>query len=65
MAKILVIDDDPALVSSVKELLEMEGHEVITAASGEEGLDMVLKEIPTAIILELMLPGIDGFDVAR
>jgi len=63
--KILVVDDEPTLVATVKYNLEREGYRVVTAVDGESGLSMARVERPDLIILDLMLPGLDGFEVCR
>jgi len=63
--KILVVDDEPTLVATVKYNLEREGYQVVTAVDGESGLSMARVERPDLIILDLMLPGLDGFEVCR
>ncbi len=63
--KILIIEDEKALVSGMKLNLEFEGYEVISALDGEEGLSKGLSEAPDLILLDLMLPKKDGLDVCR
>jgi DNA-binding response OmpR family regulator len=63
--KVLLVDDEPTLVATVKYNLEREGYQVVTAADGESGLSMARVERPDLIILDLMLPGLDGFEVCR
>jgi DNA-binding response OmpR family regulator len=63
--RILVIDDDPDIVRFVKASLEREGHAVRTASDGEEGLRLALAEPPDLVLLDLMMPGLDGFEVLR
>lgn len=55
MAKILIIDDDPDIVTAAKMTLESANHEVISATSGEEGLEKVKAEKPDLIILDVMM----------
>jgi two-component system, OmpR family, alkaline phosphatase synthesis response regulator PhoP len=62
---ILVIDDEPYIRELLQYTLEKEGYAVISAASGEEGLDLARRNHPALILLDLMLPGIDGIDVCR
>ena len=62
---ILVIDDEPAIVQVIRERLEREGFEVRAAGSGGEALRSVVAEVPDLLILDLMLPDQDGFDVLR
>jgi DNA-binding NtrC family response regulator len=63
--KILVIDDEPILRDSLKVALETSGYEVLTAKSGEEGLDLFHKEPPDLVLLDHWLPGINGDEVLR
>ena len=65
MAKILVVDDEPALVSTIGYNLRREGHEVLTAGDGVRALDLARREHPDVIVLDLMLPKMDGLDVCR
>ena len=65
MAKILVIDDDPDLVESVTMILESRNHEVIQAYGGIEGLEKAKAEKPDAIILDVMMPDKDGYEVCK
>ena len=63
--KILVVDDESDIVSLVQYNLEKEGFKVITASDGQEALQRIPAELPQAIILDLMLPQIDGLEVCR
>lgn len=65
MKRILVIDDDPALVSTLRRGLSYDGFAVDTAASGAEGLAAARERQPDLVILDVMMPGIDGLDVLR
>ncbi|MCQ9205650.1 MAG: response regulator [Omnitrophica bacterium] len=65
MAKILIIDDDPDLIESMRVVLESKGYEVISAESGEEGLEKQKKQKPDLIVLDVMMPKMDGFETAR
>jgi DNA-binding response OmpR family regulator len=62
--KILVVDDEPSIVSLLKARLEDSQYEVITAKDGQEALDKTSQEKPDLIILDIMLPKIDGYMVA-
>jgi two-component system alkaline phosphatase synthesis response regulator PhoP len=63
MAKILVIDDEPSIVNLVTAYLKPEGYEIYTAADGNAGLKAARAYKPDLIVLDLMLPGKDGFEV--
>src|SRR5512136_1913096 len=63
MTKILVIDDEPTIVKLVEAYLKPEGYEVFTAADGESGLKAARAFKPDLIILDVMLPGIDGLEL--
>lgn len=65
MARILVVDDDPDLVESVTIMLEKKKHQVIPAYGGFEGLEKAKKERPDAIILDVMMPDKDGYEVCK
>ncbi len=63
--KILVIEDDPATSRLVDYTLRHEGHQVITAANGLEGLRRARNDRPDLVILDVMLPGLDGFEICH
>ena len=63
--RILVVDDHPEIVDLVKTYLEREGYEVATAYTGTEVLPLVESFQPDLIVLDLMLPGMDGFTITR
>jgi CheY-like chemotaxis protein len=63
MALVLVVDDEPDIVELIQLNLELAGHRVITAADGKEALESVQRELPDAILLDLMMPGVDGWEV--
>jgi len=66
MARVLIIDDDPDIVESMKVILENKGYNVISASSGKEGLDKAKKDKPDLIILDIIMEtGDKGLDVAR
>lgn len=64
-SSILVIDDDEKITSMLRRGLSFEGYEVQTANNGAEGLNKLLSEEPDMIILDVMMPKIDGFEVCR
>ncbi|MBN2076776.1 MAG: response regulator [Dehalococcoidales bacterium] len=65
MPTILVVDDDPAGQRLIKYMLSPEGYEVLTASNGILGLQMATQQSPDLVILDVMLPGLDGFEVCR
>ena len=65
MARILVVDDDPDLVEAVSMILTSKNHEVVPAYGGVEGLEKARNANPDAIILDVMMPDKNGYDVCR
>ena len=64
-AKILVVDDEAELVGSLKESLGMHGYHVLTALNGMEAVELARTEVPNLILLDLMLPALDGYRVLK
>lgn len=64
-AKILVVEDEPALAKLIAYNLAQAGYSVVTAGTGYDGLEAARSETPDLILLDVMLPDIDGFDVCR
>lgn len=65
MKKILVVDDEPSIVTLLTFNLEKEGYQVVSAVDGKQGLDLALAEAFDFIILDVMLPFMDGIDITR
>ena len=65
MAKILVIDDDVAINELIKINLELQGYQVLQAYNGIEGFALAKQEAPSLIVLDVMMPEVDGFTVAQ
>lgn len=63
--KLVVVDDEEDILELLRFNLEKEGYQVLCATSGEEALEIARSQIPNLIVLDLMLPGIDGLEVAR
>jgi DNA-binding response OmpR family regulator len=63
MTKILCIEDEPQMIDLIKLILETKGYEVLGAEGGQQGLDMMRSERPDLILLDLMMPEMDGGDV--
>jgi len=64
-AKILLVDDDPDFVEATKAVLESRPYEIITAFSGEEGLQKARVEKPDLVLLDIIMPEVDGFQVCQ
>jgi len=64
-SKILVVDDEEDILELIRYNLEKDGYQVLTAQSGETALETVKSEIPDLVLLDLMLPGVDGIEVCR
>ena len=65
MAKILVLDDSPTVLQMVSSALQEHGYEVVTAVDGEEGLRKAVDEHPHLVLLDVMMPGLNGYEVIR
>jgi len=63
VARILVVDDDPAIREYVRDVLELEDHEVRFAVDGPSALEALAEERPDAMILDVMMPGLNGHEV--
>ena len=63
--KILVVDDDPDILEAISIILEAHGYQVVTARDGIEGLHQLKEEKPDLMILDLMMPKLDGFGVCK
>ncbi len=66
MAKqILIVDDEPNIVVPIQFLLEQQGYSVLIAERGEDALDLIYQHKPDLVLLDIMLPGIDGYEVCE
>lgn len=63
--RILVVDDDPLILRLVRVHLEKAGYRILTAMNGEDALNLVAAESPDLVVLDLMLPKMDGYEVCR
>ena len=61
MARILVVDDEPSIRMLIRTILQSEGHQIATAPNGREALEMVIANVPDLIVLDLMMPEMDGW----
>ncbi|MHC4470398.1 MAG: response regulator transcription factor, partial [Planctomycetota bacterium] len=65
METILVIEDDPSILLGLRKNLEYEGYRVLVARDGEEGLEMAFDARPDLILLDIMLPHVNGFEICK
>lgn len=65
VSRVLLIEDDPAVREGLELALTRHGHRVRAVESGEQGLDRLRADLPDVVVLDLMLPGMDGFEVCR
>ena len=63
--KILVADDEPYILMALTDAVEMEGYECVTAVNGQEALQKAREEHPDLIMLDIMMPYMDGYEVCR
>jgi DNA-binding response OmpR family regulator len=64
-ATVLLVDDEPKIVETVQYVLEEEGYEVVTARDGPSALEAVHRHVPDIVLLDVMMPGEDGYSVSR
>ena len=64
-AHVLVVDDDPRILSMMRRILELDGYRVVTAAEGDAALETLRREQVDLVVLDVMLPGANGFEVCR
>ena len=65
MSRILIVEDDPAILCGLKDNLEFESHQVLTATDGEAGYRSLCENSPELVILDLMLPKLNGYDLCQ
>ena len=65
MARVLIVDDSPTETFKITEILKKGGHDVLTAGGGEEGVAVAKKEIPDLVLMDVVMPGINGFQATR
>jgi len=63
--RILIVEDDPSVLRATSYILEKEGYQVLTAQNGLEGLKKAREDNPDLLVLDVMLPGIDGFEICH
>lgn len=65
MARILVVDDSPTETEAFRSMLEKNGHQVLTADNGANGVALARQELPDAILMDIVMPGLNGFQATR
>ena len=65
MAKVLIVDDSPTQIFALKRWVEDWGHETLTAESGDQALKIARKEQPNVILMDIIMPGMSGFQATR
>ncbi|MBS3939488.1 MAG: response regulator [Actinobacteria bacterium] len=65
LARVLAVDDDPTILRLLQVNLEMEGHDVLTAENGQSALEVIRAERPQVVLLDVMMPEMDGFQVCE
>ena len=65
MHKILIVDDEPAILMSLDFLMKKEGYNVFIARDGEEAIEIINKELPELVILDIIMPNVDGYEVCK
>lgn len=65
MAKVLIIDDSPTEIHKLTQILTKNGHVVIASKTGEEGVDTARLEQPDVVLMDVVMPGINGFQATR
>ncbi len=65
LKKILVVDDDPYILMSLEFLMKKNGYDVMVARNGTEALDLVEKQVPQVVLLDIMMPDVDGYEICK
>lgn len=65
MARILLIEDSPTDTAVLTQLLERHGHQVLASASAEDGIEVCKRELPDLVLMDVVLPGMNGFQATR
>lgn len=65
MARVLIVDDSPTEVYKLATMLEKNGHQVYQADNGADGVALAKKELPDAILMDIVMPGLNGFQATR
>jgi twitching motility two-component system response regulator PilH len=65
MSKILIVDDSPTEIHVLSTILESNGYQIVTAESGESGVEVAKAELPDLILMDVVMPGLNGFQATR
>jgi len=65
MTKILIVDDSPTEIHKLKTILARHGHDVLVADSGESGVSLARQELPDVVLMDIVMPGMNGFQATR
>jgi twitching motility two-component system response regulator PilH len=65
MARVLIVDDSPTETYKMTDMLSRNGYEVLAAESGEEGVALAKKELPDLVLMDIVMPGLNGFQATR
>jgi DNA-binding response OmpR family regulator len=63
LLKVLIVDDEPSILMSLEFLMKKEGFQVFIARDGSEAMDIIELELPSLILLDIMMPNVDGYEV--
>jgi len=63
--QIIIVDDEPSIVVPLEFLMQQNGYDVLAARTGEDAVELIRKNIPDLVLLDVMLPGISGFEVCK
>lgn len=65
MARVLIVDDSPTETYKLTSMLEKNGHAVLAAENGESGVEIAKKELPDVVLMDVVMPGLNGFQATR
>ena len=65
MPRVLIVDDSPTEIVKLRQILSKHGYDVLTADSGEQGMAMVRAEHPDVVLMDIVMPGLNGFQATR
>ncbi|WP_286845729.1 response regulator, partial [Spongiibacter sp. UBA6593] len=63
--RVLIVDDSPTEIVKLRQILSKHGYDVLTADSGEQGMEMVRAEHPDVVLMDIVMPGLNGFQATR